>query len=276
VTLLFTKNGYPIYRCNECEIGFHPTRPTPETLAQLYSKTYFSGGGFEGYPDYVGDERVHRRQAAWYLNRLRRLGLSGGDLLDVGCAAGFFVDEAGRGGWRAAGCDISDYAVGHARTVLKLNVVRSHFHDLDVAPASLDVVTLWSVIAHLPDPRAVEAKLHTMLRRGGHVVIETSDRAALAARLLGARWHLCSPPSVLFFHNRSSLQRLFDPSRWRLVSYRPAVKWISVDHALSRLEHRAGSRLLRAILKGVRRTPLGRMDVPYALRDIRIVVFQKR
>ncbi|MGQ0712304.1 MAG: class I SAM-dependent methyltransferase [Gemmatimonadaceae bacterium] len=276
VAALFVKHGHTIYRCGACELGFLARMATTQALEALYSASYFTAGGFEGYPDYVGDEPVHRQQARHYLHDLARVGARAGTLLDIGCAAGFFLDEARRAGWRVGGCDVSDYAARYAREHLALDVVQGHFVDAELPVGSVDVATLWSVIAHVPNPRAVERRLYELVRPGGLVAIETSNYRSTVARLLGSRWHLCSPPSVMYYHTRRSLQTLFASSRWRMIAFRRAVKWISVEHALSRLEHRAGASVVARALGRLRSRVPATLSVPYALGDIVFVAFQRR
>jgi SAM-dependent methyltransferase len=276
VAILFVKNGHRVQQCRHCELGFLPSQPSTEALETLYSTSYFTDGGFEGYPNYVGDESVHRQQARHYLRDLARAGVTRGTVLDVGCAAGFFLDEARRDGWRVAGCDVSHYAAGHARERLGLDVLQGNFAEMDLPVSTVDLATLWSVIAHVPNPRAVEQRLAQLVRPGGHVALETSNYRAFIPRVLGSRWHLCSPPSVMYYYSRRSLDTLFDPSRWRLVTFRPAIKWLTLEHALSRLEHRASSRTVARALASVRRLVPDALSVPYALGDLVFVVFQRR
>lgn len=276
VAPLFSKNGHDVQRCGRCELGFLPALPSTAALESLYSAAYFTAGGFEGYPDYLGDEWVHRRQARYYLRDLARAGIARGAVLDVGCAAGFFLDEARRDGWQVMGCDVSQFAVNHARACLGLDVVHGNFAETRFPAASVDLVTFWSVIAHVPNPRAVERRLAELVRPGGHVAIETSNYRAILPRLLGSRWHLCSPPSVMYYYTQRALETLFAASRWRLVTFRPAVKRLTVKHALSRLSHRATSSVATRAFTSLERIVPGMLTVPYALGDIAFAVFQRR
>src|SRR5262245_20638870 len=90
--LLSVKNGYPLHRCRNCELTYSAQPPVGEALTELFSAAYFTDGG-TGYPDYIADEPVHRKQARKYLREIAALGIEPGTLLDVGCAAGFFLDE---------------------------------------------------------------------------------------------------------------------------------------------------------------------------------------
>jgi SAM-dependent methyltransferase len=278
--LAFVKNGYPMHRCTSCELVFSSRPPGGDKLEALYSAEYFTEGG-AGYPDYIADERTHRRQARTYLKRIAKLGVSAGALLDIGCAAGFFLDEARRNGWRVQGCELSAYAHAHASRNLGLDVARAGFLDPTFAPRpqSFDVITLFNVLEHIPDPTGVADKLFTLLRPGGHLVVETWDPNSWLARLLGSRWPTYAPPTVLYCFTKRTLGRLFEPGRWTPISYRPSMKWISLDHGLSLLEYEAehtpAVRVLKPIMSAVRRSFLGGLDVPYCLGDLAVASFRR-
>jgi hypothetical protein len=80
---------------------------------------------------------------------------------------------------------------------------------------------------------------------------------------------------VLYCFTQQTLGRLFDGDRWTLVSYRPAIKWISIDHGLSLLEYEAKNSKLAGILRAARRSFLARIDVPYCLGDLAVAVFRR-
>ncbi len=275
--LAFVKNGYPMHRCPTCQLVYSARPPQGEKLEALYSAQYFTDGG-AGYPDYIADERTHRRQARSYLRKISKLDAKPGSVLDVGCATGFFLDEARKAGWTVSGCELSEYAQRFAERELGLDVVRAGFLDPHFVPRpeSFDLITMFNVLEHVPDPTGVESKLANLVRPGGHLVIETWDPHSLFARMLGPKWPTYAPPTVLYCFTKRTLTHLFDPERWTLVSYRPAAKWISIDHGLSLLEYEARKRPpLARLLRAVRRSWLGRIDVPYCLGDLALVVFRR-
>lgn len=57
-----------------------------------------------------------------------------------------------------------------------------------IADGSLDVVTMFHVLEHLPDPRGTLAEIHQKLRPGGLLVIEVPNWGSHMRRLRGLHW----------------------------------------------------------------------------------------
>jgi 2-polyprenyl-3-methyl-5-hydroxy-6-metoxy-1,4-benzoquinol methylase len=98
----------------------------------------------------------------------------GARLLDCGCGEGTFLARAQRDGWDAIGFDTDTEAVTLARQrgVPALVADAGRMPDL---PGAFDVVTLWDVIEHIPDPARTVAALRSVLRSGGKVLTLTPN-----------------------------------------------------------------------------------------------------
>ncbi|MGD8239076.1 MAG: class I SAM-dependent methyltransferase [Armatimonadota bacterium] len=138
--------------------------------------------------DYDAQE-VHLQRYRIGLSLLRQWAPSG-RLLDVGCAGGRFVELAGEAGYEAMGCDVVASALEHGRG-LGLDLRLGTVGDLGIPAASLDAVTLWNVLEHVPEPRATMSEVVSLLRPGGVVLIESPSFAVYRIR---ARLGLVAPP----------------------------------------------------------------------------------
>ena len=266
--------GFPIARCPRCGMRVvHPLPPESEILG-LYSTDYFEGGG-HGYRSYVDDEEIHRGTARKRLDALRRH-VATGCVLDVGCASGFFLEEARGAGFSVRGVEVCAEIAEMARERFGLDVETGELTDSRATPGSVDAVTFFNVLAHLPDPAAALRKAHELLRPGGAVVIETWDADGPAARLLGRRWPLYNPPSVLYYLGRSSLPRMLERAGFQVIAREGGGKTISIREAASMLRNQYPSRLSGALdhwLSG--RVPGAGLRIPLGMGQL-LTVFARR
>jgi SAM-dependent methyltransferase len=275
--LAWRKDGYDIVKCPSCGLVFRFDLPDVHELSLIYGEEYFHARpdrtGSRGYANYLRDAPMHRANAR---RRLRQLALrtpERGRLLDVGCAAGFFVDEARRDGWEATGIDVSGTMVDWAVSELGAPVRRANFAEVDVAPPQLDAITMWDYIEHAIDPRRDLLKAHEHLRPEGVLALSTGDIGALTARLSGRNWHLLTPEHHNFFFTTTTLRRLLDLTGFDVLEARHRAGLYSIDHVLHKL---GAPGAFRRAASRVARVSRGSPGIPLNLYDIVTVVARRR
>jgi 2-polyprenyl-3-methyl-5-hydroxy-6-metoxy-1,4-benzoquinol methylase len=231
------ENGLGLVQCQQCGFVYVSPRPDADELYALYGETYFHNNesGVVGYTDYINDESNIRKTAQRRLRHLEGY-LQAGKLLDVGCATGFFLDEARRCGWIAQGLDVSSFGVEYAQEHFGLDTVHSTLTDFDAQPGSYDLVTLWDVIEHVPDPTAYVKKSAELLRSGGVISLATPDVDSLPARLAGKRWvgYKLSEEHVYYF-SVTTLTRLLNDAGFDVVNVRHIGKYVPLSLFRDRL-----------------------------------------
>ncbi len=145
------KDCYSIFQCPSCGTLIRGDLPDSDALREIYGPAYFLDASGttrgQGYSHYLGEEQNHRANAAVRVRLLERYE-SPGRLLDVGCAAGFFLDEARRRGWQVQGVELSGEMAAYARAQLKLDVWQGSFDDAALEPGTFDVITMWDYLEH--------------------------------------------------------------------------------------------------------------------------------
>jgi 2-polyprenyl-3-methyl-5-hydroxy-6-metoxy-1,4-benzoquinol methylase len=273
--LVWRKDGHAIVRCASCRLVFRDDPPGEQDLPQIYDEAYFRDqrGGVDrhGYDDYLRDAELHRANARRRLRLLAARSETAGRLLDVGCAAGFFVDEARGAGWAASGCDVSEPMVEFATAELDVPVVRASFVQSE-SGEPLDAITMWDYIEHSIDPRRDLEEAHRQLRPGGILALSTGDIGSLVARLTGRRWHLLTPEHHNFFFDEQTLLRLLEETGFTVLEARHRASLYSVSHTLYKLGAAGHSSAGRR----AGRSRVGGLGVPINLYDIVTVVAERR
>lgn len=211
---LYRVRNVQVVRCTECGLGRALTPPDFDPV-RMYNESYFQGGQTDGYANYQGSRNVLVAEFRRVLRDLAAAGASGGRLLEIGCAYGFFLEEA-RVSFQVSGVELASEAVAACRA-RRLDVVQEADDAFYGSRAPFDVVVMLDVLEHLKAPDEVLRTVHRHTRPGALMVLTTGDFGSLAARLLGPRWRLMTPPQHLWFFTERSLARLLEQHGFRVL-----------------------------------------------------------
>jgi SAM-dependent methyltransferase len=173
--------------CGACGLRFAPAR-AEETVHGLYDDEYFQqyAGG-----DYDEQEAARRYEAGRRLALLRRRAAPG-RLLEVGPAAGYFLEAALAAGWSGFGIEPAAGVAERARA-RGLDVRTGYLEGAALPAAQLDVVCAWHVIEHIPEPLDPVTRIRAALRPGGQLLLEVPNIASITAQRMGPAWPHLDP-----------------------------------------------------------------------------------
>ncbi|MEW6489603.1 MAG: class I SAM-dependent methyltransferase [Thermodesulfobacteriota bacterium] len=213
------QRGYAWERCGGCGLLALRPQPSRQELARAY-RDYLprDPGGVQDWQCLMAD--VFREALA----RLEPARRPGGRLLDVGCAYGFFVEQARAAGWDARGIDLSEHAVAAARS-RGLPVERVALEEADFPAEGFDAVTLFYVLEHVPDPADTVRRVFRWLRPGGQLLLRVPHTAPLVSVLgaLGVRNELLDPPYHLWDFSPATLRALLEGAGFTRVEIFPGA-----------------------------------------------------
>lgn len=164
-----------------------------ETTPPTYEESYFEDdkpgtGGYGGYAD----------QAPWRMQKARRqvaeldtgAGVRGGHALDVGCGYGYFRAALADAGYTHEGVEVSAHARRVAASLFGFATLDGLLEDqLERLRQRFDLLTMWDVIEHVPQPVELLAAARECLRPGGVIAMKTPSIACPEAEIFGPHYH---------------------------------------------------------------------------------------
>jgi 2-polyprenyl-3-methyl-5-hydroxy-6-metoxy-1,4-benzoquinol methylase len=264
------KRGYKLYICASCKLVF--ISPTPASL-EVYDDSYFSGAdkGF-GYVDYDTDKEPMSPVFHGYLDLVSSFGIKKGNLLDIGAATGFFMDIARKRGFTVTGVELSNYAAEKGRNK-GLNIVTGDLKSARFLSGSFDIVTMFDVIEHVPDPIGFIAEATRILKKDGLLLINTPDAQSLWARMWGSRWQLIMPPEHIHYFSPENLGNYLSHNGYQVELSTKIGKWFTLQYVFKMLYKWQGSRLF--LTGPFLNKFLSKISLPINLRDNFFMIARK-
>lgn len=241
---------FDYYRCLRC--GAVTLGTIPSDLARYYPREYYR------LPESL-DSLAELADAERYKLDIVVPLKSRGNLLDIGPSVGAFAYLAKAAGFEVSTIERDPDCCRFLERVVGVRAVQSD----DPAGAlraeqHFDVITLWHVIEHLPEPWELLAEATKKLRPGGLLVISAPNPESLQFRLFGRYWmHLDAPrhlqliplaevvdraaslglrPAYLSTHDQGTL--LCNPPGWKVST----AHWLT-DQAIPVLRWKLGTAL---------------------------------
>jgi 2-polyprenyl-3-methyl-5-hydroxy-6-metoxy-1,4-benzoquinol methylase len=226
-----------ILRCSVCDLLF--VCPFPNDLQDLYNHNYFRcdsplKGGYENYEnDEPEIKKTFERRLPLFLppahSNLRR------QVLDIGCATGVFLEVMRERGWQTRGVELSEF--GTMRSKKKgFDVFQGDLISAPFERASFDLITLWDVIEHIPNPLIMLKTCYQLLKPDGYLILSTPDSSALLARLLGTYWlGFRSAGEHLYFFSRDTIRNYLSEAGFGVVKMHAIGKYLKLDRLIRRL-----------------------------------------
>lgn len=214
---------YKVVRCRSCNLHYLSPRLSEAAMQRIYEDDSYFEDGEVGYTSYLEQEASLRYSFGTFLRQLQKRSLTGGDLLEVGCGHGFFLEAARPYFQRCVGVDFSPAVVASARS--RANQVYQGGIESIPRSETYDCIVLISVIEHVHEPVDFLRTLRTHLRPSGRLIVATPDVSGVFQRMLGRRWPAYQViPEHVAFYNRKTLSSLMTKAGLTRVTAVPYMR----------------------------------------------------
>lgn len=239
--LRFAEGIFRVVECRRCGHVYVNPRLSVERLHEMYQEEYWTSDRAKefGYTSYLAEAPLYLRTYRVRSRVIDAYKPKPGRVLDVGCAAGFFLAVMAERGWKTTGIEISKPMVDYARDELGLSAMhRGDLLSVDLGDdPPFDLITLWDVVEHLERPDEHLARATELLADDGILVLETQNVASTFARLMGRRWQHYKHEEHLYHFHPDSMRRLLADAGLQIVenTSRRGGKYVTMSFLVERM-----------------------------------------
>lgn len=159
-------------------------------------------------------DRLLLRAAEPYAALLRVMMLPplprGGRALDIGCSTGAFLASLAKRGWQAYGVEPDPVSAARAQKLPGVTVFATTLEAARFESASFDLITMWHVLEHLPDPLASVREIRRLLKPGGVLIVLLPNAGSLEADIFGEYWKGMDLPRHFYHFTPATVSLLME------------------------------------------------------------------
>lgn len=256
-----SKEEFRLLRDGSIDLVFTYPQPSEDKLGSYYES--------EDYISHTDGKRSLFEKAYHFIkgialkkkvSLINELQPNKGILLDIGAGTGDFLSISKQNGWQAIGIEPSDKARNIALSknvpfIEDTNQLEDH---------TIDVVTMWHVLEHVPDVAAQIKELKRLLKPTGTIVIAIPNFNSFDARHYQEFWAAYDVPRHLWHFSRLSIKKLFEREKLQLVETRPMLFDAFYVALLSEKYKTGNMNFVSAFLIGLKSNWKGRRSHEYS------------
>jgi SAM-dependent methyltransferase len=222
--------GNKLLTCCHCGFVRAADKYYEPPTEHIYTASYYAG---VDYYNYDAEKDSLKKN---FLNRLSIIKkyIEHGDLLEVGCAYGYFLVEAKKC-FKVTGLEVNAALAAKVEQDLNIKVYGGSFETTHFEGKCFDAIVALDVIEHIKDPKSFIVKCAELLKKDGYLFIETLDIGSLLPRLQGENWRLVHPPEHLSYFSYGTLSKLLTDNGFTLVESQRVWFWRSLGQIAFRL-----------------------------------------
>ncbi len=231
---LYTVKGFNLVRCLSCSMVFVNPRIPDKELYTIYADKYFHNDN-SGYEDYELTAPLRIKTfSKWYNEINRYLKTTEGLALDIGCAAGYFLQVLDENGWEVEGIELENEMC----TCVTDKGYRVYDTPLEYFEKEnkYDLITLFDVFEHLPNLHTNIKKLTKILADNGSIALVTPDYNSLQRKLLGKRWFQFKPREHIQYFTLQTLEKAITPLGLHVVHHSASGQFADTSFLFNRLK----------------------------------------
>lgn len=213
--------------CRQCGLQYLTPRLKSDLILTGYS---------EGIDEaFISQNTARERTFSKSLQLINNLKPQKGKLLDIGTAGGSFLGVAHHLGWDVLGCEPNRWMAEWGSAHYGIDIHPGTIFDMALPDAEFDVVTLWDVLEHTPDPQAVLKECRRILKPDGVIIINYPDIQSLVSRLMGRKWVFLLSVHLYYF-TPDTIRAMLTQTGFKVNTFKRHWQSLELGYILFRMQ----------------------------------------
>ncbi len=147
-----------------------------------------------------------------------------GLLLDIGCGSGSFIKYVAKHTqFKVMGTEVNKKQVDRLQKTDAFPILLGDIDQLSLPSDHFDVITLWDVIEHVPDPISMLTEINKIIKPDGLVVIRVPNGNSLNSKLFGKYWAGIDAPRHYYVFTNETLSMLLTNTGFSIQSHKKDI-----------------------------------------------------
>jgi 2-polyprenyl-3-methyl-5-hydroxy-6-metoxy-1,4-benzoquinol methylase len=215
-----TGETFEIVKCTNCGFRFTNPRPEADELGKYYESSEYISHSDSRKGLFASVYQLIRKYTLWRKLAMISNFQKKGEILDIGCATGQFINFMGKHGWKTTGIEPDKKTRDHAISQFGIQVFPEE--ELNTfANSSFDVITMWHVLEHVSDLNGRMVQLKNLLKPSGTLFIAVPNCDAYDAKRYTSFWAGYDLPRHLYHFTKPDIKILVEKHGFTIVNILP-------------------------------------------------------
>ncbi len=258
-----SKKNFSIWYCYACTLRFTQDVPGQDAIGAYYaSDDYISHSDTKKGVINNFYHLVRKRTLGSKMNLIKKeVGKQQGNILDIGCGTGSFLDTMKTAGWHINGLEPDATARAKAAELYHIHPQESG-KLFELEAGSFDAITMWHVLEHVHALHEYIEQIGTLLAPDGKLFIAVPNYTSKDAAVYKQYWAAYDVPRHLYHFSPQSMEKLLSMHDLKLTAVKPM--WFDSFYVsmLSEQYKNGKGNMVKAVFNGL-------LSNIHALRDTR-------
>lgn len=218
---LLIKNGGTYVECDKCKMIFINPVFKDKFLIEYYKNNHDVKHKIT-QKDYLFYNHIFSKGLKLATKSFKKPG----NILDIGCGNGFFLDLARKRNWKTHGLEIN---------LLESFIAKSKGHNIQTRilknanfNEKFDIITFWDVFEHIKDSLDLLKMCKKLLKKNGIIFMQCPSRDSIALKILQEACNMLDGIEHVNIYGKQSLMALCKKAKYKIIEYDTVISEIGV------------------------------------------------